>query len=95
LEVRPTRERETSWKPARPQPLCAIYARSCLPVVQTLSAGGVPGQRGSSLTGFLERLQVRWVGEAQVALFGPPERLFFNVNTPEDLLRARELAVDS
>lgn len=77
----------------RPQPLCAVYSRSCLPALESLLACAASrGGRGPSLTGLLERLRVRWVEEEELAPFGSLERLFFNINTPEDLARAQELA---
>lgn len=80
----------------RPQPLCAVYSRSCLPALESLLTGATsPGGRGPSLTSLLERSRTRWVEAEELAPFGPLERLFFNLNTPEDLARAQELARES
>jgi molybdopterin-guanine dinucleotide biosynthesis protein A len=65
------------------EPLCAAYARRSLPVVTAcLEAGTYKVAR------LYEQVRVRWVDEAEVARFGPPEKLLWNCNTPEDLRRA-------
>lgn len=71
----------------RLQPLHAVYRKDCLPIVeQQLMAGN--GRMGD----LLSSLNPRIVTEAEVALFGDPERIFFNTNTPVDFARALELA---
>ena len=64
------------------EPLCAWYAARCLPVVEALIRGGE--RRAGALA--------RAVGTAwlDATPFGDPARLFANVNTPDDLRRARE-----
>ncbi|WP_324715424.1 molybdenum cofactor guanylyltransferase [Carboxydochorda subterranea] len=47
--------------------------------------------RGASLRALLEGLQVVTVAEADIRAFGDPERLFFNVNTPQALEQARRM----
>lgn len=80
----------------RPQPLCALYSRSCLGKMASCCLPAAParpgGKRGPSMNYLLEHLNVRWVEEAELTAFGDSERLFFNVNTLEDLARAREMA---
>ena len=44
-----------------------------------------------SLTAAVERLAPAIVGEEELRQFGDPERITFNVNTPEDLARAEEM----
>ena len=68
------------------QPLCAVYARQCLPAINQALASG--RRRADSFYG---DVQVRWVGETELARFGSPERLFFNVNTPDDLVQAQQM----
>jgi len=70
----------------RPQPLCAVYARACLPLIEALDEG-----RNVAMRDFVARLRVRWVEEDEVRPFGDPARLFLNVNTDEDLARARAM----
>lgn len=66
-------------------PLCAAYGREVQPVV---SAALDRGAR--SVRGLLETLpRVRYVGEGELWRFGDPNLLLMNVNSPEDLRRAR------
>lgn len=66
-------------------PLCAAYDRQLLPSV---SAALDSGER--SVSRFLEGLGgVRYVDEAELRRFGDPTVLLMNVNSPEDLERAR------
>jgi molybdopterin-guanine dinucleotide biosynthesis protein A len=69
----------------QPQPLHAIYARSCLPLIEeSLHEGRY------KVSGWFDRANVRTIGESVVAQFDPSLRFSFNVNTPEDLVLARE-----
>lgn len=67
-----------------PEPLCAAYGPACLdPVRDALTAGE------RRMTSFWPRVRVRTVTGAELARFGPPERLFRNVNDPSDYTAAR------
>ena len=72
----------------RPHPLCAAYARAVLPRVRSDLDDGVRAVR--EFVGRLER--VAHVEEAELRRFGEPDLLLLNVNSPEDLRRAREVA---
>ena len=67
-------------------PLCAAYdRRKVLPV-----AGAALDRDAGSVRGLLEGLPgVRYVGEGELRRFGDPDLLLSNVNSPEDLARAR------
>lgn len=68
-----------------PQPLAAFYARSCLDVIRAhLESGGK-----NSLRAILERLDVCYVDEAEMLTVDPGLRSFFDLDTPQDLARAR------
>lgn len=70
----------------RAEPLHAVYARSCLPhVLEALDRGA------GSLVDFYPAAGVREVGETEIRRFDPELLSFFNVNTTEDLERARVL----
>ncbi|MDH7497929.1 MAG: molybdenum cofactor guanylyltransferase [Syntrophomonadaceae bacterium] len=70
------------------QPLCAAYAPGCLAVFERcLHQGRLKISRV-----YQEELKVRYVSDEEVARFGDPEVLFCNVNSPEALARARQLA---
>ncbi len=71
----------------RTHPLCAAYRRGLLPLVGTALDDGVRAVRV-----FLESVvEVEYVGE-ELRQFGDPDLLLMNVNTPEDLRRARDEA---
>lgn len=71
-----------------PEPFCAAYTSACLSQVEQAIARGI--FRMSSVVAALSG--VSRVGEADVRRFGDPERLFFNVNTPADLVKAERMA---
>ena len=66
--------------------LHACYAKSCLaPMESRLRAGQL------KIIGFFGDVRVLEIAEAEVARFRAPELVFMNVNTPEELARARTL----
>jgi molybdenum cofactor guanylyltransferase len=67
------------------QPLLARYD----PVVSAAIPTAL--ERQASLHELLASLEPRVVSEAELARFGDPERLCFNVNTPQDLAEAERL----
>ncbi len=70
-----------------PEPLHALYSKACLePMRRRLEAGRL------KITGFFEDVRVRYVDEATLRQLDPEGLSFFNINTPDDLRRAVELA---
>ena len=70
----------------RPHPLCAAYGREIQPAVSAALDRGVRPVRE-----LLEALPgVRYVREEELRRFGDPHLLLTNVNSPEDLERARK-----
>jgi molybdopterin-guanine dinucleotide biosynthesis protein A len=70
----------------RPQPLHAIYACTCLPLIdQSLQAGQY------AATSWFGRADVRTLGRAVIERYDPSLRSCFNMNTPKDLELARQL----
>ena len=66
--------------------LHALYAKSCLPHMEhRLAAGQL------KIVGFFDRVRVVEIGEAEVARYADPAVVFMNVNTPDELERARML----
>jgi len=66
----------------QPQPLHAVYARSCLPhLVAQLES------QDKSVKSFLKRLKVVWVGEEEWQKVADPICLKAHLNEPEDLER--------
>ena len=70
----------------RPEPLFALYRKSCLPAItRSLEAG-----RRSFVQGLFPFVEVEQVGEEELAAFDL-ERSLFNANFPEEWERARPL----
>jgi molybdopterin-guanine dinucleotide biosynthesis protein A len=68
-----------------PEPLCALYRRGCRePVARRLARGDL------KMTSFWPDVRVRALEGGALAAFGDAERLFANVNAPEDYRRAAE-----
>lgn len=71
----------------RLETLHAAYAKTCLPHIEArLRADRL------KIAGFFESVRVVEVPEVAVARFRAPEVVFMNVNTPEELERARAIA---
>jgi molybdopterin-guanine dinucleotide biosynthesis protein A len=68
-----------------PQPLAAFYASSCLGTIRAHLAGG--GKK--SLRTVLEKLDVCYVDEAEMLAADPGLRSFFDLDTPQDVARAK------
>jgi len=67
----------------------AAYGKACLPhIEERLRAGRL------KIVGFFDRVRVVEIGEAEVARFRDPAVAFMNVNTPDELERARALAAE-
>ena len=67
----------------------AVYRKACLPPIEArLRAGRF------KIVGFFDSVRVVEIAEADIARHRPPEVVFMNVNTPEDLARAQALAAE-
>lgn len=67
--------------------LHAAYAKTCLPhIEERLRTGRL------KIVGFFGRVRVLEIDEAAIARYRDPAVVFMNVNTPEELERARGLA---
>ena len=68
----------------RLEPLCAFYAPSALAALaRRVEEGRFAPHELAEESG----LSIRFLEDAELARFGPPERLFLNLNTPDDLAR--------
>ena len=65
----------------------ACYGKACLPAMQERLAAG-----RFKIVGFFDRVSVVAIAEEEVRALRDPAVAFMNVNTPEELERARELA---
>lgn len=69
-----------------PQPLFAFYAQSALPVMRDALAGGEKRVRA-----VLQRLDVRYVSEAELGGADAQRRSFIDLDTPQDVQAAMTL----
>lgn len=70
-----------------PEPTHSAYSKACLPHIERrLKANQL------KIAGFFDDVRVRTVTEDEVDAFDAERLSFFNVNTPEDLKRAIDLA---
>lgn len=69
-----------------PEPLHAVYSKSCLAPIDRLLARG-----GLKIIDFFSEVRVRYVEEDEVDIFDPQHLSFFNVNTPNDLEKMKKL----
>jgi len=68
------------------EPLCGVYGPRCRePIADQLRSGDL------RVVGFHPRVRVGRLPLERVRRYGDPEELFFNVNTRDDLVRARAL----
>lgn len=67
------------------EPLCAWYAPSCLKAIdRRLDAGN------RRVVSFFDDVRVARLPIAEVSQWGDPTRIFFNVNSPDDLMRTTQ-----
>jgi molybdopterin-guanine dinucleotide biosynthesis protein A len=71
------------------EPLHAVYSKDCLPAIQRQIE-----RNELQIRIFLKQVRVRYVEEAKIDQFDPRHLSFFNVNTPDDLVKAREIAAE-
>jgi len=71
------------------EPMCGWYAPSCAGVIESEWAAG-----DRSLHGLLRRVSTVVVPPADIAKLGSAEGFFLNVNSEDDLARARRMATD-
>jgi molybdopterin-guanine dinucleotide biosynthesis protein A len=69
------------------EPLCAVYSKSCLGPIQELLE-----QNELSITGLFDMVKVKYVEEDEINSFDPEHLSFFNINSQDDLERAKKLA---
>ena len=72
------------WDDDKLEPLHAIYSKNCLGPIERLIQ-----RRDFRIIHFFPRVRVRYVEQNEIERFDPKHLSFFNINTPEDLERAR------
>ncbi|MGI6435234.1 MAG: molybdenum cofactor guanylyltransferase [Syntrophomonadaceae bacterium] len=71
----------------RIQPTAAVYQKSCLPLLTDCLENDK-----LKLTRIFEDLHTLYIEEAVLSSFGPVKEMFFNINDPTALEKAREIA---
>ena len=71
------------------EPLCAVYSKRCLPFIADQLACN-----DFKIINFFDKIRVRQVPTDQLAPADPDLLSFFNVNRPEDLAQAEQLAAE-
>jgi molybdopterin-guanine dinucleotide biosynthesis protein A len=74
-----------SWRGL--EPLCAYYSTRCLPAIERAVTRG-----DARMIGFHDEVNVARLSLDEVRTFGDPATLFLNVNTPDELERAEQIA---
>jgi molybdopterin-guanine dinucleotide biosynthesis protein A len=69
------------------EPLHAIYSRRCLPFIEELLL-----QDNLRIIDFLDKVNVLEIPDRELKRFDPYFRFILNLNTPEDLQKARQTA---
>lgn len=69
------------------EPLHAIYSRNCVSAIEPVLRRG-----GGRIYDLYAQLAVRYLEPEEVIQFDPDGLSFFNINSPEDWIRAQEMA---
>jgi molybdopterin-guanine dinucleotide biosynthesis protein A len=69
------------------EPLCAVYSKNCLAPIQDLLE-----QNELGISKLFSMVKVKYVEEDEINSFDPEHLSFFNINSQDDLERARKLA---
>lgn len=71
------------------QPLHAIYSKQCIqPIEKRLLAGNF------KVSSFYDDINLKYITEQEIIPFAEINKLFFNINSPDDLQKAREMVGD-
>jgi molybdopterin-guanine dinucleotide biosynthesis protein A len=73
-----------------PEPMHAIYAQSCLPWMEEKLEEG-----RYRIIGWFDRARVERIERSTIERFDPELRSFFNMNTPDEWERAKQLAAEA
>ena len=71
------------------EPLCAVYSKNCSGSIQ-----GLLEQDELRIRKLFSMVKVKYVEEDEINRFDPEHLGFFNINSQDDLERARKLAVE-
>jgi molybdopterin-guanine dinucleotide biosynthesis protein A len=79
VEQAPGHDAVVPRSPGGPEPLAAVYGRTCLPAIRSRAADG-----DLKMTSFWPDVRVLEVGPDELWSFGDPSGLFRNLNEPAD-----------
>lgn len=68
------------------QPLCACYSQRCTEIIKNKIK-----KRELKVTDFLSEVTIQEIGPDEIKLFDPEDKLFFNINSPDDYDHCLEL----
>ncbi len=71
------------------EPLCAIYSKDCLEIIEHNLKKGLLAVRD-----IFPSLKIRWIGEEEIKKFDPDFHSFFNINCPDDFIKAEKWAIE-
>jgi len=71
------------------EPLCAVYSKNCLGPIQ-----GLLEQNELRISELFSMVKVKYVEEDEINSFDPEHLSFFNINSQDDLDRARKLTAE-
>ena len=69
------------------EPLCAVYSKNCLVPMQ-----GLLEQNELRISALFSMVRVRYIEEAEINSFDPEHLSFFNINSQDNLEKARKRA---
>lgn len=69
------------------EPLYGVYHKNCIEAIEKQL---LEGQK-KKVSDFYPQIKVKYIGERELAGFGDLEKIFYNVNTPEELKGAQKL----
>ena len=69
------------------EPLHAVYSQRCLPYIRKEIESG-----RRNIRSFFPQVSVRYIENEEIELFDPRHLSFFNINTEDELVKAREIA---
>ena len=68
-----------------PEPLCALYKKNCADIIECQLL-----RRQNKITHFYDQVKVRYLNEIEMKNVEPNlDMVFFNLNTPDDLIKAQ------
>ena len=69
------------------QPLFAVYSKKCIQPIESCLGQGI-----TKIIAFYPLVKVKYIDQEKLAEMGVTPRVFFNINTPDELQQARSIA---